>query len=148
MERGQRLRVPVLHGLAQDEEALHGEVAPGPRRPFLHGLLGVHGQRRRRAVGLGVRETAGRQGEHGVAGLGQPAVLHEHDDAQPVLVDQAVHGSRGEPHERARGQRGLLESGGREGLHGAAAADHDVPLRAGQVQVGVPPRSPSAAGQS
>ncbi len=39
-------------------------------------------------------------------------------------------------------QRALPVSGGREGLHGAAAADHDVPLRAGQVEMRGAPAQP------
>ncbi|MEU0158347.1 hypothetical protein ABZ154_05750 [Streptomyces sp. NPDC006261] len=148
MERGERLRIARAGPVAQGEERLHGEVAAGAGGAFPLGLRAVRRQHGRRAVDIRAGEEGGRQREDGVTGLGQPAVPHEHDDPQPVLVHQPVDGA-GVNRTGAPGARGVC----RNPVAVRVFAEPVPPTTAypwEQVtrRCGVPPRRPSAAGQS
>jgi hypothetical protein len=136
VEDRQWLRVPGLGGLAQRGEAFDGEIAAAQGGRCQLRLVALGGQGDGGAIGPGVGEERGRQGQDGVARLGQPAVLHEDVEGQVTVVDQAVDGPGREPHQGPGRQGRLLEAGSGQGLHGAAAAGHRVPLRTGQVHMG------------
>ena len=104
------------------------------------------GQRRRRAVALGVGEHVVGKGHHGVAGLGQPGVLHDDAHLEVAVVDDAVDHAGVEPDERPGGERMLREARRVDGLQPPAPRDDEVGLGGHGVQVGVPPARPSGAG--
>ena len=123
-----------------------GHVGRGPLRAVPPRAVGA-GQRRRRAVPLGVGEDVVGEGHHGVARLGEPGVLHDDAHLQvAALVHHAVDHPGLEPEERARFERVLREA--RRRRPSAAARGPTMTRYASADTVcrcGVPPASPSGA---
>jgi hypothetical protein len=129
VERPQRLRIAVQQRFAQRQVTANRQVATsfgGPVGFRQSGGLGV---------GLRVREHLGREGEHGVARLGQAAVLHEDGDAQAAALHHPVDGPRREPRDHIGFERRLGVPGGAQRLDGASPGRDDVGLGAGEVDV-------------
>ena len=107
-----------------------------PRRRIGRAGGGRVGERRRLRVGDGIGEHRVVEGDHHVAGLGQPGVLHEDDDLEvATVVEQPVDGARREPHERTGSDRRLRMAVTRERGDPAGAGHHHVGLGAGGVAV-------------